>query len=161
MLDINDRQNLLPLQHIDIGLGAEAALKVLWSFSKIILETAVRTQAVGINLLCMLTCHFIVYPSVQSSKCSELRVLEYRRDCMQGNGNMVKKVQEKCRRKYPTVRQMECLACSENQTFLQNRQLAAGVSAGRISFGRDFKQKLECHSQIYSEYLLELLSVVL
>ena len=125
---------MLPRQQIDIGVCAEAALKVLWSFLKIISETGVRTQAVGINLLCRLTCHFIV----QSSKSSELRVLEFRRDFMQGIGNIVKKVQEKSRLKYPTVRQMECLSCSENQTkglvqtFLQDRQLAGGVSAGLL-----------------------------
>lgn len=71
-------------------------------------------------------------------------------DCMQGLSNIVSKVQEKSPLKYPTVghmvcldpsaifrdpdrykRQMKCLV----QTFLQDKQLTGGVSAGRNSSG--------------------------
>lgn len=96
----------------------------------------------------LLTLQFLLRLSVQSSKSSELRVLEFKKDCMQGLSNIVKKIQEKSPLKYPTVRQMECLdpsvmiidpdGCKAKmkglvQTFLVNRQLAGGVCAGRSS----------------------------
>ncbi|KAK9978890.1 hypothetical protein ABG768_020628 [Culter alburnus] len=107
-LDLSEKKNLLLPQKIDIGLGADKALK--------------------------------------DTKISDLRVLEFRRDCMQGLTNIVRKVQEKSPLKYATVRQMACLdpsnmfrdpdRCKEQmkclvQTFLQAKQLAGGVSAGR------------------------------
>ncbi|XP_058628346.1 uncharacterized protein LOC131538490 [Onychostoma macrolepis] len=107
-LDLCEKKNLLLPQKIDIGLGAEKALK--------------------------------------DTKISDLKVLEFRRDCMQGLTNIVRKVQEKSPLKYATVRQMACLDCSNMfrdpdrckeqikclvQTYLQAKQLAGGVSAGR------------------------------
>jgi len=71
-------------------------------------------------------------------------------DCMQGLSNIVSKVQEKSPLIYPTVRQMACLdpsaifrdpdKCKRQmkclvQTFLQDKQLTGGVSAGRNSSG--------------------------
>ncbi|XP_063731290.1 uncharacterized protein LOC134858964 isoform X2 [Eleginops maclovinus] len=106
-LDIGDKNILMPVHCVDIGLGAEEALK--------------------------------------NSKSSDLRILEFKRDCMQGLSSMVKKVQEKSPLKYSTVRQMDCLdptvmssdpdGCKAKmkglvQTFLLNRQLAGGVCAG-------------------------------
>ncbi|TKS80447.1 hypothetical protein D9C73_013320 [Collichthys lucidus] len=100
-LDLSEKKNLLLPQKVDIGLGAEKALK----------ESAV----------------------------SDLRVLEFRSDCMQGLTNIVRKVQEKSPLKYTTVRQMACLdpsnmfrdpdRCKEQmkglvQTFLQTKQLS-------------------------------------
>ncbi|TKS66114.1 hypothetical protein D9C73_000170 [Collichthys lucidus] len=102
-LDLSEKKNLLLPQKVDIGLGAEKALK----------ESAV----------------------------SDLRVLEFRSDCMQGLTNIVRKVQEKSPLKYTTVRQMACLdpsnmfrdpdRCKEQmkglvQTFLQTKQLSGG-----------------------------------
>lgn len=52
---------------------------------------------------------FILHFSVQNSKCSDLRVLEFKRDCMQGLSRIVKKIQEKSPLKYSTVREMDCL----------------------------------------------------
>ncbi|KAG7231136.1 hypothetical protein INR49_027176 [Caranx melampygus] len=49
------------------------------------------------------------YSPFQSSNSSELRVLQFRIDCMQGLSNIVCKVQEKSPLKYPTVRHMACL----------------------------------------------------
>ncbi|XP_049922950.1 uncharacterized protein LOC126404033 isoform X1 [Epinephelus moara] len=115
-LDVADKKNRHQPKHIDIGLGAESALK--------------------------------------SSNSSELRVLQFRMDCMQGLSNIVSKVQEKSPLKYPTVRHMACLdpsaifrdpdRCKRQmkclvQTFLQDKQLTGGVSAGRNSSG--FEQK--------------------
>ncbi|XP_063731263.1 uncharacterized protein LOC134858940 isoform X2 [Eleginops maclovinus] len=109
-LDIGDKNILMPVHCVDIGLGAEEALK--------------------------------------NSKSSDLRILEFKRDCMQGLSSMVKKVQEKSPLKYSTVRQMDCLdptvmssdpdGCKAKmkglvQTFLLNRQLAGGVCAGTRS----------------------------
>lgn len=63
----------------------------------------VRMQAANIILLYIL---FTAYPLVQSSKSVELRVFEFRGDCMQGLSNIVTNVQEKSPLKYPTVRQI-------------------------------------------------------
>lgn len=52
---------------------------------------------------------FLLYIPLQDTKISDLRVLEFRRDCMQGLTNIVRKVQEKSPLKYATVRQMACL----------------------------------------------------
>lgn len=94
---------------------------------------------------------FLLYIPLQDSAVSDLRVLEFRRDCMQGLTNIVRKLQEKSPLKYPTVRQMACLdpsnmfrdpdRCKEQmkglvQTFLQTKQLSGGVSAGRSSSER-------------------------
>lgn len=57
----------------------------------------------------LLTCICIIYFSVQDSKSAELKVLEFRRDCVQGLSNIVRKAQEKSPLKYATVRQLECL----------------------------------------------------
>ncbi|KAM6967770.1 uncharacterized protein FYW47_006504 isoform 2-T2 [Aplochiton taeniatus] len=66
---------------------------------------------------------------------------------MHGLSNIIRKVQEKSPLKYPTVRQMACLnpsvmftdpdRCKRQmkglvQTFLQDKQLAGGVSAGDV-----------------------------
>ncbi|KAL3063671.1 hypothetical protein OYC64_000077 [Pagothenia borchgrevinki] len=84
---------------------------------------------------------------LKSTKGVELTVLEFRRDCMQGLSNIVRKVQEKSPLKYPTVRQMACLdpsvmyrdpdRCKRQikclvQRFLQDKQLTGGVSAGDV-----------------------------
>ncbi|KAL6471512.1 hypothetical protein MHYP_G00201620 [Metynnis hypsauchen] len=83
--------------------------------------------------------------TLKDSKIAELKVLEFRRDCMQGLSNIVRKVQEKSPLKYATVRQMECLdpslmfrdpdKCKNQmkslvQTFLKDKQLTGGVPAG-------------------------------
>lgn len=98
---------------------------------------------------------FLLYIPLQETTVSDLRVLEFRRDCMQDLTNIVRKVQEKSPLKYCTVRQMACLdpsnmfrdpdRCKEQMkclvlTFLQTKQLAGGVSAGRSSSGRGFDQ---------------------
>lgn len=72
---------------------------------------------------------------------------------MQGLSNIVRKMQEKSPLKYPTVRQMACLdpsvmfrhtdKCKRQmkclvQTFLQDKQLTGGVSAGRSSGRKGF-----------------------
>ncbi|KAK7918657.1 hypothetical protein WMY93_009941 [Mugilogobius chulae] len=82
------------------------------------------------------------------NKVSELTVLEFKRDCMKGLSDLIKKVQEKSPLKYATVRQMECLdptamfkepdRCKMQmksliQTFLQCRQLT-GICAGDVIF---------------------------
>lgn len=87
---------------------------------------------------------------------------------MQGLSNIVRKVQEKSPLKYATVRQMECLDLSLMfrdpdksktemkcliQTFLKDKQLTGGVSAGRNRFGRGYEPKFEYHAQLYSEFL--------
>ncbi|XP_050974815.1 uncharacterized protein LOC127170690 isoform X1 [Labeo rohita] len=109
-LDVADKNNWLQPKDIDIGLGAESVLK--------------------------------------SRTIVELRVLEFKRDCTQGLSNIVRKIQEKSPLKYATVRQMGCLnpsvmfrdpdKCKRQmkclvQTFLQDKQLKGGVSAGRNS----------------------------
>ncbi|XP_072568863.1 uncharacterized protein [Paramormyrops kingsleyae] len=106
-LDTSDKTLLLLPQKIDIGLGAEAAVK--------------------------------------ASKSAELVVLKFRRDCLQGLSNIVRKAQEKSPLKYATVMQMECLDASlmfrdpdrcKNkmkalvQAFLKNKHLTGGVPAG-------------------------------
>ncbi|XP_072562663.1 uncharacterized protein [Paramormyrops kingsleyae] len=106
-LDTSDKTLLLLPQKIDIGLGAEAAVK--------------------------------------ASKSAELVVLKFRRDCLQGFSNIVRKAQEKSPLKYATVMQMECLdpslmfrdpdRCKNKmkalvQAFLKNKHLTGGVPAG-------------------------------
>jgi len=39
------------------------------------------------------------------------------------------------------------------QTFLKDKQLTWGVSAGRNSFGRGYEPKFEYQGQLYSEFL--------
>ncbi|KAL0149626.1 hypothetical protein M9458_055153 [Cirrhinus mrigala] len=46
---------------------------------------------------------------MKDTKISDLKVLEFRRDCMQVLTNIVRKMQEKSPLKYSTVRQMACL----------------------------------------------------
>ncbi|XP_041929488.1 uncharacterized protein LOC121693855 isoform X1 [Alosa sapidissima] len=125
-LDTSDKTLLLLPQKIDIGLGAEAAVK--------------------------------------DSRSAELRILEFRRDCMQGLSNIVRKAQEKSPLKYPTVRQMECLdpslmfrdsdRCKNQmkalvQTFLKNKQLTGGVPAGRNGL-----EGVMNHAQLSLDFLL-------
>ncbi|KAJ8348774.1 hypothetical protein SKAU_G00273630 [Synaphobranchus kaupii] len=77
----------------------------------------------------------------------ELTVLEFRKDCLKGMSNILKKVQDKSPLKYPTVRQMACLDptvmysdpdwCQGRmgslvQKFLQDNQLSGGVSTGDV-----------------------------
>ncbi|KAF3840227.1 hypothetical protein F7725_018944 [Dissostichus mawsoni] len=121
-LDVADKNNWLHPQDIDIGLGAESILKVV-----------------------LLLAYY--HPPLQSTKGVELTALEFRRDCMQGLSNIIRKVQEKSPLKYPTVRQMACLdpfvmyrdpdRCKRQikclvQRFLQDKQLTGGVSAGDV-----------------------------
>ncbi|KAK7120029.1 hypothetical protein R3I94_020148 [Phoxinus phoxinus] len=118
-LDTSDKTLLLLPQKIDIGLGAEAAVK--------------------------------------DSKSAELRILEFKRDCMHGLLNIVRKALEKSPLKYATVRQMECLdpsimfrdpdRCKDQmkalvQTFLKNKQLTGGVPAGRNGLEGVMNQRL-------------------
>lgn len=80
-------------------------------------------------------------------------VLKFRRDCIQGLSNIVRKMQEKSPLRYATVRQLACLdpsvmfrnpdKCKRQmkclvQTFLQDKQLTGGVSVGRNSCRRGF-----------------------
>ncbi|KAK9976520.1 hypothetical protein ABG768_021725 [Culter alburnus] len=129
-LDLSEKKNLLLPQKIDIGLGADKALK--------------------------------------DTKISDLRVLEFRRDCMQGLTNIVRKVQEKSPLKYATVRQMACLdpsnmfrdpdRCKEQmkclvQTFLQAKQLAGGVSAGDVILQQfEALLTLECRNEEFLSF---------
>ncbi|XP_063762350.1 uncharacterized protein LOC134879778 [Eleginops maclovinus] len=129
-LDIGDKNILMPVHCVDIGLGAEEALK--------------------------------------NSKSSDLRILEFKRDCMQGLSSMVKKVQEKSPLKYSTVRQMDCLdptvmssdpdGCKAKmkglvQTFLLNRQLAGGVCAGDTILQQfDAALSVECRHEDFISF---------
>ncbi|XP_063730464.1 uncharacterized protein LOC134858472 isoform X2 [Eleginops maclovinus] len=129
-LDIGDKNILMPVHCVDIGLGAEEALK--------------------------------------DSKSSDLRILEFKRDCMQGLSSMVKKVQEKSPLKYSTVRQMDCLdptvmssdpdGCKAKmkglvQTFLLNRQLAGGVCAGDTILQQfDAALSVECRHEDFISF---------
>ncbi|XP_030196025.1 uncharacterized protein LOC115548177 isoform X1 [Gadus morhua] len=78
----------------------------------------------------------------------ELTALEFRKDCVKGMSNILKKVQDKSPLKYPIVRQVACLDptamysdpdwCqgrmrSVVQKFLQDKQLSRGVAAGMNS----------------------------
>ncbi|KAF3854211.1 hypothetical protein F7725_022266, partial [Dissostichus mawsoni] len=105
----------------------------------------VRMQAAGCTIYSLLLAYY--HPPLQSTKGVELTALEFRRDCMQGLSNIVRKVQEKSPLKYPTVRQMACLdpsvmyrdpdRCKRQikclvQRFLQDKQLTGGVSAGDV-----------------------------
>ncbi|KAL7824939.1 hypothetical protein SRHO_G00342960 [Serrasalmus rhombeus] len=104
--------------------------------------------------------------TLKDSKIAELKVLEFRRDCMQGLSNIVRKVQKKSPLKYATVRQMECLdpslmfrdpdKCKNQmkslvQTFLKDKQLTGGVPAGRNSFERGYEPKFEYHAKLFSD----------
>jgi len=54
----------------------------------------------------------------------ELRVLEFKRDCIQGLSKIVRKMQEKSPLRFATVRQLAflaCLSCSETQTSARGR----------------------------------------
>ncbi|XP_063741959.1 uncharacterized protein LOC134866006 [Eleginops maclovinus] len=129
-LDIGDKNILMPVHCVDIGLGAEEALK--------------------------------------NSKSSDLRILEFKRDCMQGLSSMVKKIQEKSPLKYSTVRQMDCLdptvmssdpdGCKAKmkglvQTFLLNRQLAGGVCAGDTILQQfDAALSVECRHEDFISF---------
>ncbi|XP_041668457.1 uncharacterized protein LOC121526132 isoform X5 [Cheilinus undulatus] len=77
----------------------------------------------------------------------ELTDLEFRKDCVKGMSNILKKVQDKSPLKYPIVRQVACLDptvmysnpdwCQGRmrslvQKFLQDKQLSGGVSAGDV-----------------------------
>ncbi|KAK5894066.1 hypothetical protein CesoFtcFv8_010793 [Champsocephalus esox] len=99
----------------DIGLGAESVIKAL--------------------------------QSKPGSRVGELSVLTFRKECMKGLAAMVKKVQEKSPLKCPVVRHIACLDptnmsrdpewCigkmkSVIQRFLEDKQLAGGVSAGDV-----------------------------
>ncbi|KAI4804159.1 hypothetical protein KUCAC02_025796 [Chaenocephalus aceratus] len=81
------------------------------------------------------------------SRVGELSVLTFRKECMKGLAAMVKKVQEKSTFKFPVVRHIACLDptnmsrdpewCigkmkSVVQRFLEDKQLAGGVSAGDV-----------------------------
>lgn len=97
---------------------------------------------------------FLICQALQSkpgSRVGELSVLTFRKECMQGLVNMVKKVQEKSPLKIPVVRAIGCLDPTSMhrdaewcltkmktvvQTMLQDKQLAGGVSAGRKNIGR-------------------------
>ncbi|XP_028297108.1 uncharacterized protein LOC114458926 [Gouania willdenowi] len=83
---------------------------------------------------------------LKSIKGAELRVLEFKRECMQGLCNIIRKVQDKSPLKYLTVRQLVCLdpsvmyrepeRCRNHmkglvQRFLQDKQLT-DTSAGDI-----------------------------
>ncbi|KAL7388552.1 hypothetical protein ABVT39_016111 [Epinephelus coioides] len=83
---------------------------------------------------------------LKSIKGAELRVLEFRRECMQGLCSIIRKVQDKSPLNYLTVRQMVCLdpsvmyrdpeRCRKHmkglvQRFLQDKQLT-DTSAGDV-----------------------------
>ncbi|XP_028301021.1 uncharacterized protein LOC114462415 [Gouania willdenowi] len=83
---------------------------------------------------------------LKSIKGAELRVLEFKRECMQGLCNIIRKVQDKSPLKYLTVRQLVCLdpsvmyrepeRCRNHmkglvQRFLQDKQLT-DTSAGDV-----------------------------
>lgn len=91
-----------------------------------------------------LTCQAL--QSKPGSKLGELSVLTFRRECMQGLLKIVSKVQEKSPLKFPVVRAIACLDPASMhrdpewcltkmktlvQRFLQDKQLAGGISAGR------------------------------
>lgn len=84
--------------------------------------------------------------SKPGSRVGERSVLVFKRECMQGLVAMVKKLQEKSPLKFPVVRAIACLdptnmhrdpdGCLTKmkttvQKFMQDSQLAGGVSAGR------------------------------
>ncbi|KAF3837642.1 hypothetical protein F7725_009410, partial [Dissostichus mawsoni] len=93
---------------------------------------------------------------LKSTKGVELTALEFRRDCMQGLSNIVRKVQEKSPLKYPTVRQMACLdpsvmyrdpdRCKRQikclvQRFLQDKQLKEVFCWYRIHLDQERRKK--------------------
>ncbi|KAK7157005.1 hypothetical protein R3I94_006916 [Phoxinus phoxinus] len=99
----------------DIGLGAESAIRAL------------QTEPGG--------------------RVGELSLLVFRRECRQGLVTMIKKLQEKSPLKFPVVRAIACLDPTNMhrdpewcltkmkttvQKFLQDSQLAGGVSAGDV-----------------------------
>ncbi|KAF3851983.1 hypothetical protein F7725_005338, partial [Dissostichus mawsoni] len=88
--------------------------------------------------------HIKALQSKPGSRVGELSVLTFRKECKKGLAAMVKKVQEKSPLKFPVVRHIACLDptnmsrdpewCigkmkSVVQRFLQDKQLAGGVSA--------------------------------
>lgn len=116
-VDVSDEENWVSPMHAEIGLGAETVIKALQSKS--------------------------------GSRVGELSVLTFRRECMQGLVNMVRKLQEKSPLKFPVVRHIACLDPTKMnrdpewciakmksivQTFLQGKQLAGGVSAGKKKY---------------------------
>ncbi|KAL2085046.1 hypothetical protein ACEWY4_020564 [Coilia grayii] len=101
-------------------------------------------------------------------KGAELRVLEFRRECIQGLCNIIKKVQDKSPLKYLTVRQMACLDPSVMyrdperyrdhmkglvQRFLQDKQLA-DTSAGDVILQQfDSLLSLESRSEDFLSFI--------
>lgn len=84
----------------------------------------------------------------RKKRVGELTALEFRKDCVKGMSNILKKVQDKSPLKYPIMRQVACLdptvmysapdwwpgrMRSKVQKFLQDQQLSGGVSAGMNS----------------------------
>ncbi|XP_065125255.2 uncharacterized protein [Paramisgurnus dabryanus] len=114
-VNVSDEANWVPVMNTDIGLGAESAIKAL------------QTEPGG--------------------RIGELSVLIFRRECRQGLVTMVKKLQEKSPLKFPVVRAIACLDPTNMhrdpewcltkmktivQKFLQDSQLAGGISAGDV-----------------------------
>ncbi|KAJ4945774.1 hypothetical protein JOQ06_023452 [Pogonophryne albipinna] len=114
-VDAADEKNWVSPMNADIGLGAESVIKAL--------------------------------QSKPGSRVGELSVLTFRKECMKGLAAMVKKVQEKSPLKVPVVRHIACLDptnmsrdpewCigkmkSVVQRFLEDKQLAGGVSAADV-----------------------------
>ncbi|KAK9969961.1 hypothetical protein ABG768_028102 [Culter alburnus] len=114
-VNVADEANWVPVMNADIGLGAESAIRAL------------QTEPGG--------------------GVGELSVLIFRRECRQGLVTMVKKLQEKSPLKFPVVRAIACLDPTSMhrdpewcltkmkttvQKFLQDNQLAGGISAGDV-----------------------------
>ncbi|KAF4097691.1 hypothetical protein G5714_021699 [Onychostoma macrolepis] len=114
-VNVADEANWVPVMNADIGLGAESAIRAL------------QTEPGG--------------------RVGELSVLIFRRECRQGLVTVVKKLQEKSPLKFPVVRAIACLDPTSMhrdpewcltkmkttvQKFLQDSQLAGGISAGDV-----------------------------
>ncbi|XP_022106969.1 uncharacterized protein LOC110988057 [Acanthaster planci] len=94
---------------------------------------------------------------------SDLSILVFRKECMKGICNIIKKVQEKSPMKYSTVVQMACSnpndmymykepeLCTKKmkyqvQRFLQDKHLARGVSVGDVIL-QQFEKLLSLESR--------------
>ncbi|KAI4803093.1 hypothetical protein KUCAC02_006650 [Chaenocephalus aceratus] len=131
-VDAADEKNWVSPMNADIGLGAESVIKAL--------------------------------QSKPGSRVGELSVLTFRKECMKGLAAMVKKVQEKSPLKFPVVRHIACLdptnmsrdpewcigKMSVVQRFLEDKQLAGGVSAGDVIV-QQFERFLSVEGRVLQE----------